>query len=87
VTGAAKARRPRESSETPDLTLVQPASAETLKKALEKSAPAKDTQNTAAPEPAADGAAPKAARRNAVPPVATTEDPWRYLHPSRVWPD
>jgi hypothetical protein len=37
-------------------------------------------QAAAAPPPAPkpDGAAP---------PAITTQDPWRYLHPSRVWPD
>ncbi len=74
MTGAAKARRPRERSEAPDLTLVRPESEEALKKALEKTAPEQK-------------AAPKAAPSSAAPPVATTQDPWRHLHPSRVWPD
>jgi hypothetical protein len=45
---------------------------------------------TLVPPPKAESpapAAPKPARSSAAPPVATTEHPWRYLHPSRVWPD
>ncbi len=77
MTGEAKARRPRGTSETPDLTLVKPAAAGAAKKAAaEKAAPAKPANGAA--EPVADSASA---------PVVTTEDPWRNLHPSRVWPD
>ena len=38
---------------------------------------------TTAPAPA-----PASARTSAAaPPQATTDNPWRHLHPARVWPD
>jgi hypothetical protein len=38
------------------------------------------------PEAANSGAPAKVQEAAGVPPI-TTADPWRYLHPSRVWPD
>jgi len=59
------------------------------KRAREPSAPPDLTLVSPAPEKAAAPAAPVAKKvpAAAAPTVATTEDPWRYLHPSRVWPD
>jgi hypothetical protein len=39
------------------------------------------------PPPAAAGKPKPAPSEGVAPLTDTTEDPWRHLHPSRVWPD
>ncbi len=51
-----------------------------------KPSPAKPTAAAAPPAAANSSAPPKAHTATGLPPI-TTEDPWRHLHPSRVWPD
>jgi hypothetical protein len=36
---------------------------------------------------ASDAKPQTATREGVAPPAITVDDPWRYLHPSRVWPD
>jgi hypothetical protein len=67
--------------------VVPSGSAETLKKALEKKPADKETSGSAPAKPSDGGALPQVARGSAAPTVATTDHPWRHLHPSRVWPD
>jgi hypothetical protein len=38
------------------------------------------------PQAANSSTPPKVQAASGLPPI-TTEDPWRYLHPARVWPD
>ncbi len=43
--------------------------------------------DAAKPAPAGKPAAQQPVADGAATPVVTLDDPWRYLHPSRVWPD
>jgi hypothetical protein len=50
-------------------------------------APVAEAEPPPAPPEAANSSAPPArSDATGVPPI-TTENPWRYLHPSRIWPD
>ena len=53
-------------------------------------APERPAEAPAAGEPAAlpeHPEHPEHKENPAAPPTATTDNPWRHLHPARVWPD
>jgi hypothetical protein len=58
-----------------------------LKQVAQATAPQAAKPAPAPPPAAANSSAPPKAHNTAGVPPVTTEDPWRHLHPSRVWPD
>jgi hypothetical protein len=76
VSHAARAPRKGPPEAAPDIALVTGGA---------KPAPGEKTAEKTAEKPVAK---PEARQEDgASTPVVTLEDPWRYLHPSRVWPD